>query len=506
MLNKLRSVWAGLLMLSLLVAPDIGLAQRTNNPSLIGLAPKQKIAGDELVRTMSADGSSNATRVGDVMDDLIARRSGILTSAIRGFPVAFSGDSFMSSAYGGVSSPASATPTSATGISLTNNSPQNWLRYIFRERFYTDQSLSTAVGGMGLQHLNDVQLPIIQALAPPIDIVNCGTNDFGTVATVLTASQMTALARSYVTAANKVGTLVIWASVLPQSSWNAAQRQKAAEFNRQLWLMARDSSLKMVFVDLAPTMIDYSTGNVKAAFLAADNVHLLIAGWQAMAQAIQPTLDKYLPPVSAADLLPIDANDSFDATLAPSGNMHPAGMFAGNSSGLATNWYLAGIAGTVTATPTKGTDATLTTLPTQIVTLGGTADGNSPRLEFNLTPGTNFTNTLGAGDRVYAEVDISATGLTAVRAVSIVLQVTSGGITKTYIDGTYANVNGQATGNLPASFTALLHTPPMVLEGSVTAVRCYVFYQTASSGSLAGAIAHSRLSIRKAGLVAGVSQ
>ncbi|HEX7856083.1 MAG TPA: hypothetical protein VF503_20575 [Sphingobium sp.] len=71
MLNKLRSAWASVLMLSLLVVPDIGLAQRTNDPTLIGgLQPKQTVVGTELIRTMNQDGTSNATRIGDVFTDV----------------------------------------------------------------------------------------------------------------------------------------------------------------------------------------------------------------------------------------------------------------------------------------------------------------------------------------------------------------------------------------------------------------------------------------------------
>lgn len=442
---------------------------------------------------------------------LSASMRGILTSAAMGAAISFSGDSFMASAYGNVSSPPVSTPSSSASIQFTNNSPQNWLRYIFRDRFYTDYTMSTAVGGMGLRHLVDTQLPLVQKIGAPINIVNCGTNDNGAVTPVLTASQMVSLARDYVMGANAVGTLVMWLAILPQSGWSAAQRQKAAEFNRQMALMARDPSLRLVFIDLAPTMVDYSSGNIKAAYVAADGVHLLILGWQAMAIAIQPVLEKFLPPAAAAELLPIDGNDAYDAVLCPTGNMHPGGMFTGSYNGgwagasAGAAWYATAL-GTATFTPSKGTDATLTTLPTQIVTLGGTADGGQPRIERNLTPGTDFP-VLAAGDQVYSQIEINASGLANVRSISLVLTLTAGGVTKTYIDGANANVNGQATGNLPAAYSALLRTNPMTLEGPVTAARCYVMYAMATGGgALAGVVAHSRISIRKAGLLQGVRQ
>jgi lysophospholipase L1-like esterase len=389
----------------------------------------------------------------------------------------------------------------------------NSLRAHYGKRFYTDPSLEFGIAGQTTSYYLTTEVPQIIAAKPDILIVYCGTNDDNTYPVLTTSVANMQKADAQLSAA---GIAVIHVGLVAQGSWNGAKKQWMAEFNRQMWLQSLNPALNVRYVDLNPTMSDYSTGLVVSGLLVGDNVHPSVLGGIAIAAAIEPVLDQLLPAIP--DLQQLTDDEAYDPTLNPSGNMLLNGMMTGTAGSalspaagaVATDWqchfsnYSAPT--TLTMACSKGTDSSYTNESTQVITIGGTADGDRIRFEAMGTSGALWTMpALAAGAAVYGECKISGTGLTNIASIQLLLVITVNGTTYTYWDGEYQNTGsspGYSPGALPSTYSALRITPALTLPtGTVTSTRFYLEIQPmTSSTATSGAVTVEQCAVRQAGL------
>lgn len=392
----------------------------------------------------------------------------------------------------------------ATGnVQWTNSSYIPWLRRLLRDRGQTSTALNFGVASQRTDHFLNVQVP--QAIAAGIDIafVQIGTNDVAN----FTLAQSIANVTAGVSLLNAAGIAVVLIAVAPQTAWSAASRQQAAAYNRFLRSLSVDRARNVRFVDVNPTYVDYATGNALAGYQFNDNVHDSPAGGYVKAQTILAATDDLFPRL--AELLPISAAADYDAALSPNGNILANSLFTGTggqkrngaTGTVADNWalMLANAGGsTITAAGSKGNDTTYPTLPTQIVTIGGTNDGNSVRLRTQSVVGTDGITVpagIAIGDSVVMEANIRWSGVAGLREVRAALYANNSAVRA--FDGSNFKPNtASADMPLPVAVGDLFYrTPPLVYPGG--GLDAMIEMYGVAGAALAGTITISRVAVRK---------
>jgi hypothetical protein len=433
---------------------------------------------------LDAEGMAAATRTSMIMRDNLPR-------------IAFMGDSNTEFSRN----------VSATQYQYTTSSYVHWLRRIARQRFYMQPDYVTGISSMGTAHLLGVQVPQVLGLSPrpTIAMIQIGTNDNG----VLTAVQAVANVLASIRALNAAGIRVFLLSIVPQGTWNNAKKQWAAEVNRHYWLMAHDPALAVRFVDLNPPYIDYVTGSPIAANQYSDQVHDSPTGGLLKAQTILPALEPFLPPSS--EILPMTNADSYDATLAPGGNMLDNGMFVGAAGSLfgsgasgqvATNWTggntTTGVSDVAVAL-SKGTHATYPTMPTQVMTVSGVGNSASGFRFIRTLPA--FPAGLVAGDFIHGEMEVGWTNAVNIRQLWLRLSISDGTTTTETMEGGTLVPSGTSPLPLPAAHMGVMRTPPLVVPPNAVSMTLRLEGVTLTNGaSCSMVVTASRAAVRKTNL------
>lgn len=385
-----------------------------------------------------------------------------------------------------------------------------YLRRLLGPRIATDRSLVLGVASQGVAHLLSTQVPAALAAGVDIAFIQSGSNDVGT----LTAQQAIATMTVAVQALIAAGTTVVLIAVSPQSGWNSARRQQAAEMNRAFARLAR--SLKgVLFVDIADAYVDYATGNAISGHQYSDNVHDSPAGSLAKAQRILAAVDAIIPKYNACP--PMSAVADYDATLAPHGNLLTNAVFGGTGGTLAAfgsaaaptgqiagNWYArwaSTTATTATAAFAKASHPANGSLATQTVTLGGTGDSNWLRMmaaSTNGTAGVAIPAGLPVATPFVLEAELGWTGLTGVSAVTLYLSMSDGTTPSSGEDGSAFTPNGTSAIALPPTFTGgHFRTPPVTVPAGVTSIGAELRIIPMTGQALAGTISIGRASLQR---------
>lgn len=191
--------------------------------------------------------------------------------------------------------------------------------------------------------------------------------------------------------------------------------------------------------------------------------------------------------VSPADIADTGGTNPYGNLLTNGILNGTAGTLAGGAGGQAADsWTLQASSGGALVQGSKGSvDAGNGNLvPAQVMTLGpGACSGRIYQQKFATGLGTQG---VVVGDTVYAECMCSVTG--AVAMTELVLHIDDG-------TNTAEDMSGTSQGYMPAAFSGLLRSPPMVLS-SLTAVTARVT-ATVTTASGAAAITLSNFVLRK---------
>lgn len=416
------------------------------------------------------------------------------STALAKHRVAFLGDSITAFAIN----------NSGNAKQWTNYGYVTWVRWACGQRFYTDQSLVLGVASQGTAHVLSTQVPATITARAQVAVIHIGVNDIG----VLTLAQMIDNMEDILTLLNNAGILVVIVPIAPTNSNGApgsglsaaAKQQQIAAFNQWCWIQAQKYSRAVQYADIWPTMVDYSTGYALAAYLV-DGLHDNVASASVKATAVAAALNALIPAQQGSPYHSI--LDTFDATLAPQGNLIGAkGFFAGTGGSLknsgtgnvATGWTFGpNTASTITAAMSKGTDAAASSMATQVIAIGGTADSNFVEGD----TGSITTTGLSVGDYVYAEAEVSWTGLANVVSIYNYLTCLDGSAA---LYESYDGADATGKGNMPAAGSAVFRTEAFALPTGFQTMRHRVRLRGASSGTPAGTITWKRATVRKASL------
>ena len=173
---------------------------------------------------------------------------------------------------------------------------------------------------------------------------------------------------------------------------------------------------------------------------------------------------------------------------------------AGASGQVATGWQgvnSAPDASTVTVAFSKSVHPTLTGLPQQVMTVSGVGN-NAAQFRF----ARNFAALpagLVAGNRVYAEMDVSWTN--AVNIWQLWLRLSFyGATTREVMDGGTLTPAGTAQVALPAAIGGIMRTPPLEIPPGATNCLVRLEGQTLTNGQPCSmTVAAGRASLRRAG-------
>lgn len=448
--------------------------------------------------------------VAQAQSDPIARGLAVQAStkaayAFRGVPsLCFTGDSNTQFAIN----------NSGVTLQNTNGTRVNWLRWYMGNRFYYDQSLNLGVAAQTTSYWLSTEVPAAIAAGCDIVDVHIGINDVGSGSA--TPAQIVANIAAGITQLNRAGIAVILSSLPPYQTMNTARQQQAAEINRQFWLLSLDRTRNVRFLNLNSVAVDYTTGGSLPGIQYSDNLHIAPGGGLAIAKAEAMLLDAILPP--ANDPFQANPSEAYNTSANPTGNMLANGIMLGTggsisfSSGgaasgtVATSWSAGtntGSATTLTFAMSKGANSANSTIPTQIMTIAGTADGTAGKIEQTIA---SIPAGVVAGDKIIAQCRMSWTNAVNMKAVDIRLSGFGATSPETY-DGLDFAPSGTQRQALPTAFASMtggaatFTTPALTIPASPTSIRLRVEATPLTSGSTTSiTLTVEGCSVRKAGL------
>jgi hypothetical protein len=371
----------------------------------------------------------------------------------------------------GSSSHAFATIAGPTYAFWNNYTVINWVRWRFNDRMITRPELKFAAGGTDTNDMVTRQLPLLLASDATMALVSGGVNDIGVLPYATTKANLT----TFINATRDKGIRLVWPTPWPNTAYNADRLRQMYAFNRLLAKFAADPANLMSLVDLQPGMVDFATSKVIAGQILPDGTHASMAGVTVNELAYSAVLDRILPPPVTVPTY--NANDLYNADDAPEGNLISGGLFNGtsgntvnNATGSLASFWNGGFTGSSASTATlafsKGTAAGTTNLPTQIVTIGGTADTNSLSMQAtNLAGGTGslvMPAAVVAGTKLEASVRVSWANLVNMKSIFLQLTFDVGGVTYDYQDGSAGTIDSQDPGVLPANRSGMILKAPIV--------------------------------------------
>ncbi len=256
-------------------------------------------------------------------------------------------------------------------------------------------------------------------------VVNIGTND---LLAGISAATSIANATAILALVSAAGIVPVYTPILPRDtngsggSLTTAQRQYFQYINNQMRQLCNSHSFYRV-ADPTLNIADHTLTNgspIGASTAAAtaythDGLHPSVRAAFFWGQAIADCLQYDLRGISQSLWSQID---TYDATNNPSGNLIPTGFMTGTSGtkgtgasgNVADNWTVqraAGTTGTVVGSKGTVTNTNGTTYPTQILTCAAIAGSATETFQMYQQIFSNFA----AGDIVFAECDISVSGI-----------------------------------------------------------------------------------------------
>jgi lysophospholipase L1-like esterase len=288
-----------------------------------------------------------------------------------------------------------------------------------------------------------------------------------------------------------------------------ADRQKLQRINNWIREYARTTP-NVVIADPTLNIVDQAVtnGDPIGALLANttaytyDGLHPSARGAYWIGKAISDALQYRLSGISQALWSQID---TYDATNNPSGNLLANGYMTGtggtngtgSSGSVATSWTarrLVGTTGALTCSKTTVTAGNGTTYPQQTVAFVATAGSATEELQVYQQIFPSGT-TYAVGDTVYAECDVSVSGITAASFRSIYLKCADDGV-----DGRIGQPSG--AGYMPDSnWSGTMRSPAFVIKAGTTAITVSMHAQIDGTVASAGVTVNfSRMALRKVGV------
>ncbi len=238
-------------------------------------------------------------------------------------------------AFAGDSITAAALYSTASAVANHPYGPSSWLMPMLGQRARNEHSLNFGVSGNTAAQLL-ARIDAIAASAADIVVVLIGTNDVnGGVTGVTLANYKAAVSAIWDRLAN-AGKVVVAVPPLPRNlSAGNVNNRRVLQAMRSWTLQQAWSGRRNFYV--ADAAIEY--GDPLSATYAPrsgydyDGLHPQSRGGYEIAKALYRVLDRLLPPVSQ---FLASADDTYDATYNPAGNLLASGMFDGTGGTLAT--------------------------------------------------------------------------------------------------------------------------------------------------------------------------
>ena len=375
-----------------------------------------------------------------------------------------------------------------------------WMRRYLGQRAYFPISNILAVAGTTISQVSSGQLAAAIALNPSVVTIECGINDVTPALAADTAAHANATFAAMIAAyapmisalrgANIFVICVCIRTCAAPTALTTLQTQLVSRFNKWLQTTCKQNSGCLCY-DPNPLYLDYSTGYAVASLLR-DGKHDTIGSAKTMGADLASRITPLLP--AHYDLLDM-VNGPYDAVANPTGALLTNGLMSGTGGGVnngvtgtcATGWnlYRANNSGTVTVVGSSGNVSGFTNLPKQIITIGGTGDGNTIQLEQTQTiPGN-----CAIGDYVVFEMMLDWSLTAGFQQIGININ----GRDTSYVS--YSQ-SWDGVGNVSSygSFTAmtdtgvLFRTEPIQLKTGATVLDTFLQIITPSSGAITGTI------------------
>lgn len=391
----------------------------------------------------------------------------------------------------------SITADAYTGGKWTNWGWLAWTRRFLADRIDLPGSRMYAIGGKTAAQVRSEQLP--QALVNKTDIafVHCGTNSLGSVTTEALIADIKAI----YDALRANGTFVVAIPIRQHSGVSTLSGTALLQLCAVNRFIAEYSRTRtgIMMVDVNPSFIDFSTGNVKAGLLR-DGLHDNVESAKLMGKLVADALSPLLP---AYDDRMMHVGDVYDAANNVRGNILTNGLLAGTGGTVINGatgttpagWrgYRSANAGTVTAAFSKEAHATYAGLEKAVITIGGTASGQIVLFDQEVSS----TPSIAEGDIVQAECEIEyAFTEGAFYGISLKTGFKNGSnaLLSDAWDGYYTATNGAYPSD---SGSFILRTDPLVVPAGHASRFVNLTIGLGSSGALNGVVKVGRVSLRK---------
>jgi hypothetical protein len=351
-------------------------------------------------------------------------------------------------------------------------------RYAWGWSGQTAQYEWSQYGSSVAQHYNDFDMLFIESPANNVDGTSNFLADDGAIASVK------AMAHAALSHEKTVTLMGMQAGI----GWSANQLKQVAQYNR--WAAGYANSTPGVFfVSVFPDLTDATGSPIAADYV--DGLHVNGAGAVIIARNIVNTLS----PLTANPRLPTAAaSESYDATLAPFGNLLPnpqmtgtggtkagAGGIAGLVTGnVPTSWdisHIDGTGGTFTlsqAAKTSGYGSVNSSL-TATVAINGESGVNDEAYLFQ-----NVTTAARGAALAQGSLMVDYTGLSGFSRLQLVA-FPFGGVTQQWTE--FEDAPGANVLPLPASGSLCLRTPAFPLPAGTTNINLQVLFSFNPSGN-----------------------
>lgn len=243
-------------------------------------------------------------------------------------------------AFAGDSITAMAVHTTASAVGNHPYAPSSWLMPMLCQRARTDHSLNFGVSGNTTTQLL-ARIDAVAACAADIVVVLIGTNDVNGAVTGSTLATYKSAVSAIWDRLTNAGKVVIAMPPLPRNLAAGSQNNRRILHAMRDWTLRQAWSGRRNFY-VADAAIEYgdplSATYAPRAGFDYDGLHPQSRGAYEIAKALYRVLDRLLPPVPQALM---SADDVYDATYNPGGNLLTNGILDGTGGTLTTTKGLA---------------------------------------------------------------------------------------------------------------------------------------------------------------------
>lgn len=403
-------------------------------------------------------------------------------------------------AFIGDSITANSTGLTGQNLGFRQRGHATWARAYAGQRFRCDVTDIYATSGFTAQQILATHVPSVISGKYDVCVALVGANNVNAT-TEATSDSWLAIKAVY-DALIAGGVTVIIVPVLPRTAnapgssygFTTAQKAKQAYIHAKVIEYCATTNGSYL-ADPYAGMIDFSTGYAPVGWYQSDGLHPWSLSAQVTGRAIADVLNTLYP---ARQPIFTDLFDTYDAANGNlRGNLATNGLMAGTTGSLsnsatgvvATGWTLTRTSAgtTVSVAGSKEADSAGTGLERQVITLGGTGDGQGFQLNQTLTL-ANFS----VGDTIFLEAEMEWSGAANIYGVFSAIQIFGGVRTlDMYADST--------DGPLPASSGGriIVRTTPTTLQAGFTNVAAQFQSNSAASGSVTGTVKIGRVCVRK---------